>query len=497
MSSAMFSPEKTYMRAQARHAVRLALLWLVPLGLVAMLVLAWQIDERAILSGCQPAKAKGLECLEGLKPSSETLELAGSGARLACQLHPVTREKAVLVPTLTERICIEARVQTRWDELTQIDERLFMPTYALLSLLVAAWIALQPSAGEPATPLSSPCLKRRRVVAAVGIVVTTLVLLTLDALENSRAMAVLMDAERGPLMAPYYVALDAAAAAARQASVYKWAATAFWTAALAWGLIQWQELIHRKQRWLRGTAIATYSAAAITLAATAGFAGLSSELAGPVRGVHAGFVLAFVAMISTWLAIWATPTASASGEGNDGSTPHKNDKRYAREAFAPSLTADDRVFHLEEYRQLRTEVVGLLTRVEMLFRAAILVAATAFAWLVTNSLGVQPDHATTCLKLPRELLWFAWLIPPAFVVCAGMMAFVTHRRITEMGGYLHQLERALGCSEMGWEAYLKRKSTVLVPMTQRLWWLLLLLTIAATLVALIAVEQAVNGCPTK
>lgn len=78
-----------------------------------------------------------------------------------------------------------------------------------------------------------------------------------------------------------------------------------------------------------------------------------------------------------------------------------------------------------------------------------------------------------------------------------MMAFVTHLRITEMGGYLHQLERALGCSEMGWEAYLKGKSTVLEPMTQRLWWLLLLLTIAATLVALIAVEQAVGGCTPK
>lgn len=240
-----------------------------------------------------------------------------------------------------------------------------------------------------------------------GIVVTTLVLLMLDALENSRALALLVDAERGPLMAPYYVALDAAAAAARQASVYKWAATALWTAALAWGLFQWQEVIHWKQRWSRGTAIAPYSAAAITLAATAGFAGLSSQLAGPIRGVQAGFVLAFVAMISTWLAVGATPTASASSEGNDGSMPHKNDKRYAREAFAPPLTADDRVFHLEEYRQLRSEVVGLLTRVEMLFRAAIVVAATAFAWLVTKSLGVQPDHATTCLKLPRELLWFA------------------------------------------------------------------------------------------
>lgn len=483
-------------RAKARHAVRLILLWLAVLGLAAIALVTTQVDGRASRSGCPSPRPVERACLGALEPSSLTLELAGNGERLACQLHPVARARATMAPTLAERICIEARIRTRWDELTQIDERLFMPTYALLSVLVAAWIALQPSPAVPASPPVVCDPKRSRALAAMGIVVTTVVLLMLDGLENSRAMGLLVDAERGPLTAPHYAALDAAAAEARQASLYKWAATALWASALAWGLLQWQQVTYRLQRWSRATAIATFAAAAITFAAAAGFGALSNQLAGPVRALQAGFVLAILAMCATALAIGATPTAAAASEGDDASLQQLSDGETSGEAPPPSLTTEEREFHLEEYRQLRSEVVGLLARVELLFRAAVVVAATVFGWLVANSLGVQGDNATNCLKLPRELLWFAWLIPSAFVVCSGLMAVVIHRRVTEMGGYLRQLERALGSAAMGWEDHLKLQRSVLAPMTQSLWWLLLLLTIAAMLVALITVEQTIGACST-
>lgn len=485
-------------RAKARHAVRLTLLCVAALGLMAIALVTVQIDGRASRNGCLPPESVKLFCLGSVAPSSLTLELAGSGERLACQLHPVASARATMAPTLAERICIEARIRTRWYELTQIDQPLFMPTYALISLLVAAWIALQPSTGKPASPPLGRASKRSQVLAATGIVVTTMALLMLDWLENFHAMALLVDAERGPLTAPHYAALDAAAAKARQASLYKWAATALWASALAWGLFQWHQVANRLQRWSRGTAIATFVAAAITFAAAAGLGALSNQLAGPVRALQAGFVLAILAMCTTALAIGATPTTAAAASEDDAASllPLSNGET-AVESPPPSLTTKESEFHLEEYRQLRSEVVGLLARVELLFRAAMVVAATVFAWLVANSLGVQGDKAANCLKLPRELLWFAWMIPPAFVVCTGLMAVATYRRVTEMGGYLLQLERALGSAAMGWEGYLKRQRTVLAPMTQGLWWLLLLLTIAATLVALITVEQTIGACPTK
>ena len=162
------------------------------------------------------------------------------------------------------------------------------------------------------------------------------------------------------------------------------------------------------------------------------------------------------------------------------------------------LTGGNREFHLEEYKQLRTEVTGLLARIELLFRYSMVVAATVFAWLVSNSMGVEGTLIKICLKLPPHLLWFGWFIAPAFILCAGLMAYTTSKRVNEIGEYLRKLEEVLGrCPPLGWEAHLSGKPSILTPMTKRLWWLLFGLALVATVVALFAVQHASGSCRTK
>ena len=158
------------------------------------------------------------------------------------------------------------------------------------------------------------------------------------------------------------------------------------------------------------------------------------------------------------------------------------------------MSPDQKAFHSEEYKQIRSEVVGILARIESLFRYSIVVVASVSAWLVSNSLGLTGTAAEVCLKLPRLLLMLGWLISPAFVIGAGVMAAVTNRRVVEMGGYLHKLEEAMGHSELGWERYLIDQKTVLTPMTERLWYAVLIVSMVAASIALCVSYSANLAC---
>lgn len=169
-------------------------------------------------------------------------------------------------------------------------------------------------------------------------------------------------------------------------------------------------------------------------------------------------------------------------------------------AATPELNEPSRTFHMEEYKQLRSEVIGLLARIELLFRYSMIVAASTFAWLLSNSMAasVTANGAiSACLKQPSLLLVFAWLIPPTFVFCAGMMARITRTRVGEISEYLQRLERVLGHCALGWEAHLASKRSILTPMTETLWWLLLALTVAGTTAALATVVTATGACHAK
>lgn len=293
-------------RARTRQLLRTGLLWLSLAGVVAIVFVARQIENRADQTGCPTAHAEALVFLEGLQPSSLTIELAGNRQRLARQLHPVKNADAASAPSLAERVCIERRIQTGWDELTRLDAPLFMPLYGLFSLLLAAWIALQPA--EPAAQHRWPV--RRQVLAALAIVAATVLLLALDRMENASALVMLIDAERGPLMTGDPTALDALAVQARDASLIKWAAAVLWTTSLAVG-VGLLASPRRPQRWAQWIAVALFILSAVLFTGSVGHAWLSQAFGAAVRGLQMGFAAALLGACAAAFLLWATPERSA------------------------------------------------------------------------------------------------------------------------------------------------------------------------------------------
>ena len=154
---------------------------------------------------------------------------------------------------------------------------------------------------------------------------------------------------------------------------------------------------------------------------------------------------------------------------------------------------ETQTFHLEEYRQIRTEVIGLLTRIEALFRYSIVASVTVFAWLITTGLGAT-SASQACLKLPVGLLFIGWIIPPIFVLLCGLMAATTMIRVVQMGQYLRTLELELGKSLLGWQKFLGTKKHILVTFTAIVWFLLLFATGYASHVGLEQSSLATSVC---
>jgi hypothetical protein len=201
-------------------------------------------------------------------------------------------------------------------------------------------------------------------------------------------------------------------------------------------------------------------------------------------------VFSFIAMAFVAVVLWFG--ASGAPHGPVEEPPGEDDQQiaHARQDSLEKHFAKD--FHMEEYRQIRTEVTGLLARVETLFRASIIAAATVFALVASNGMGLGAKGV--CLKLPYAFVTIGWLLPPVLVLCTGLAALVSYWRVKEISGYLLQLEQALGAWTLGWEAYLKLQPTRLTPMVAALWLLLLALAAMVTMVGLLTLEKAVGSC---
>jgi len=150
-------------------------------------------------------------------------------------------------------------------------------------------------------------------------------------------------------------------------------------------------------------------------------------------------------------------------------------------------------FHFEEYKQLRTEVAGLLNRIEQLFRYSLVVAATVSAWLIANSMGMS-SASSHCIKLPPALVILGWAISPVFIACAGYMADTTNKRIRHVGLYLTQLEKRLAENGVGWEQFLCPEKNILTESTERVWWLLFSLSLAAAVIGVITTLTSKLAC---
>jgi hypothetical protein len=163
-----------------------------------------------------------------------------------------------------------------------------------------------------------------------------------------------------------------------------------------------------------------------------------------------------------------------------------------------AISTEQHEFHMEEYRQIRAECMSTLARIETLFRYSLIVLATVFSWLMVNSLGVVDELLNVpCLKLPRFLLLFAWMLPPLFIGFAGHMARLTHMRVQDMGGYLDHLENLMGVPTYGWEKHLLRLDQALSPQTARAWWGVFILSLIVSGVGVMVTLAATTACPVK
>lgn len=135
-------------------------------------------------------------------------------------------------------------------------------------------------------------------------------------------------------------------------------------------------------------------------------------------------------------------------------------------------------FHLEEYKQLKAEVSGLLARIETLARYSLLVSAVVYSWLAVQGIDIG-ENQHWCQKLPSAILSKAWYIPLIFTVLAALAAFAAYWRGREMGNYLKQLEKMLAKDGKAWEYFLETKASVLTYAGVAFWAVLLAANIFA------------------
>jgi hypothetical protein len=126
-------------------------------------------------------------------------------------------------------------------------------------------------------------------------------------------------------------------------------------------------------------------------------------------------------------------------------------------------------FHLEEYKQLRTEVLSLLTRLDTVLQYAVVGSALVYSWMIVQGFGVLKQSPCPCLKLPSEIIKIGSWIPLALVGMLGSFAITTWLRIVNMGRYLKRLEDRLGNQTekppLGWQHREGKSGAVLLTIT--------------------------------
>jgi hypothetical protein len=136
------------------------------------------------------------------------------------------------------------------------------------------------------------------------------------------------------------------------------------------------------------------------------------------------------------------------------------------------MNDNERNFHMEEFKQLKTEVYSFGNSAISLVQYTLLGTVVIFSWLITQGLGIESSVA--CLKIPLEILTFSWYIPSGFSIMAAFGAIILLYRVLQLGSYLKELEYKLGNSELGWEKYLSGNKALLFGLAGIMFWVVLI-----------------------
>ncbi len=167
------------------------------------------------------------------------------------------------------------------------------------------------------------------------------------------------------------------------------------------------------------------------------------------------------------------------------------------------MNEDTKAFHLEEYKQVRAEVAGLLAKIDQFFRFAVLVPTAVYSWLLVNAVGVHnvtiesKTIATLCLKFSLPIQWIAWMIPPVFVFFCGLMSLAFAVRVSQFGIYLERLENGLGDNRLGWEKFNRPLAPRLKWVHAMVWLALFLTCIGSTCAGLYHASHNPDLCVSK
>ncbi|VVN23554.1 hypothetical protein [Pseudomonas fluorescens] len=147
---------------------------------------------------------------------------------------------------------------------------------------------------------------------------------------------------------------------------------------------------------------------------------------------------------------------------------------------------EPKFFHIEEFKQVKSEVTALLARIEALVRYSILVSAGVYSWLITSAFDY--DATGICYKIPKDLIIYGGYIPIILTALFTLMIAVTYSHIIVMGKYLKKIEICLGFASLGWEEHWKSKPKIVVPALI----LLLVLLLVVDNCAAVSIKENVN-----
>ncbi|MCY1400541.1 hypothetical protein D3C76_871410 [compost metagenome] len=140
---------------------------------------------------------------------------------------------------------------------------------------------------------------------------------------------------------------------------------------------------------------------------------------------------------------------------------------------------DPRSFHSEEFKQIKSEIGILLSRIESLFKYALIGSAAIYAWVLISATGI--DGNGVCLKIDKKLLMYTTSLPPMLVFCFGVLAISTYVHIKTMASYLRTIEGVLGYESLGWEKHWAKAPPIITRMLSAFFVILLCAEIGASI----------------
>lgn len=148
------------------------------------------------------------------------------------------------------------------------------------------------------------------------------------------------------------------------------------------------------------------------------------------------------------------------------------------------MSDEEREFHLEEFKQIRSELETAITFTESLLKYAVVIIAAAYSWMVNEILdSISPDELCLASSLEVLLILFPLWLPVVSVSVLAFFAKAYSSRIKQLGEYLLNLEDTLGSKKLGWEKFLENAERGDIAKFHKLAWKILL--IVTVIVALI------------